>query len=79
MKMKIKTGMTVTVTAGKDKGKSGKIVQVFPKKNKVVIEGVNVIKKHMRSRKQGEPGQRIELSYPIHASNVKPEQSTSAS
>ncbi len=71
MKLKIKTGDNVTVIAGKDKGKSGKVIQVFPKKQRVVVEGVNILKKHLRSRKQGEPGQRIELPAPLHVSNVK--------
>lgn len=70
MKMRIKTGMTVKVITGKDKGKTGTVIQVFPKAETVVIEGVNVVKKHVRSKKQGEKGTRIELSYPIHASNV---------
>lgn len=59
------------VLAGKDKGKTGKVVQVFPKKQQVVVDGVNVLKKHLRSQRQGEQGQRIELPSPIHISNVK--------
>lgn len=60
----------VKIIAGKDKGKTGKILQVFPQLDKIVVEGVNIVKKHLRSRKQGEPGQRIELPGLIHASNV---------
>jgi large subunit ribosomal protein L24 len=70
MKMKIKTGDQVKVIAGKDKGKTGKVIQVFPKENRVVVEGANILKKHVRSVKQGQPGQRVEFAAPLHASNV---------
>lgn len=73
--MRIKTGDNVKVLSGKDRGKTGKVIQVLFNKAKnqhfVVIEGVNVLKKHMRSGKQGEKGQVIELPAPIHASNVQ--------
>jgi len=72
--MKIKTGDKVKVLVGKDRAKTGKIVQVLYNKVKnetyVVVEGVNILKKHMRSRKQGEKGQVIELPAPMHISNV---------
>ena len=68
--MKIKKNDTVKIVAGKDKGKTGKIIQVFPKDDKVVIEGLNIHRRHMRPRKQGEKGQRIEYSAPINVSNV---------
>jgi large subunit ribosomal protein L24 len=68
--MKIKTGDKVKVIAGKDKGKNGKVIQVFPKLNKIVVEGVNVLKKHLRPQKKGEKGQRIELPAPISGANV---------
>lgn len=71
MKMKIKTGDQVKIIAGKDKGKTGKIIQVFPKENRVVVEGANMLKKHVRSMKQGQPGQRVEFAAPLHASNVE--------
>ncbi len=68
--MKIKTGDKVKVTTGKDKGKEGKVLQVFPDLNRVVVEGVNLLKKHLR--KQGErAGQVIEFPSPIHVSNLK--------
>ncbi|HEU0051140.1 MAG TPA: 50S ribosomal protein L24 [Patescibacteria group bacterium] len=67
----VKTGDLVKVLAGKDKGKTGKVIQTFPKLNRVVVEGVNAAKRHLRTRKQGEKGQVIEFSMPIHASNVK--------
>ncbi len=66
----VKTGDAVKILAGKDKGKTGTILQVFPKKNRVVVEGVNIMKKHLKSKNK-QKGQIIELSAPIHASNVK--------
>lgn len=71
MKLRIKTGDTVKVIAGKDRGKSGKVSQTFPSMNRVVVEGVNVCKRHMRTRKSGEKGQVLEFFMPIHASNVQ--------
>lgn len=71
-KFQLKTGDVVIVTAGKDKGKQGKILQAFPKLNRVVVEGVRLTKRHLRTRKEGEKGQIVEISMPIHASNVMP-------
>ena len=68
--MKIKKNDNVKVIVGKDKGKTGKITQVFPKHNKVVVDGLNTRFKHMRPKKQNEKGQRIEYSAPMDASNV---------
>ena len=70
MNLRVKTGDTVRVIAGKDKGKTGKVTQTFPAKNRVVVEGVNINKRHLKTRKQGEKGQILEFSMPIHASNV---------
>ncbi|MBP9802420.1 50S ribosomal protein L24 [Patescibacteria group bacterium] len=69
-KFKIKVGDKVTVIAGKDKGKTGKVTQILPELDKVVIDGVNVMYKHVKGRKSGEKGQRIEFNGPIHSSNV---------
>lgn len=69
--MKLKKGDNITVITGKDKGKKGKIVRVLVKENKVVAEGINMMKKHQRPRKSGEKGQMINVAMPIHASNVK--------
>ena len=70
MRMKIKTNDKVKILSGKDKGKTGKVIQVFPKEAKVVVEGMNVIKKHLRSRSKTEKGQVLELSAPFSASKV---------
>lgn len=69
-KLLIKKGDMVAVIAGKDKGKSGKVMQTFPQLNRVVVEGVNASKRHLRARRSGEKGQIVEFSMPIHASNV---------
>ncbi len=69
--MKVKKGDNVTIITGKDKGKSGKVVRVLIDKNKVVVEGANMMKKHQRPRKSGEKGQTLNIAMPIHASNVK--------
>lgn len=68
--MTIKTGDNVKILQGKDRGKTGKIIQVFPRDGRVVIEGLNMLVKHAKSRRQGEKGQRIEFSAPMDASNV---------
>lgn len=56
--------------AGKNAGKTGKVIQVLPQDNKVVVEGLNKITKHMRPQRRGEKGQKFEFDAPIHASNV---------
>lgn len=68
--MKIKKGDKVKILAGKDKGKIGKVLQIFQSQNRVSIEGINLLIKHMRPRKQGEKGQRIEFPAPMNLSNV---------
>lgn len=68
--MKIKKNDKVTIIAGKDKGKSGKVLQVFPERDRASIEGLNLLIKHMRPRKEGEKGQRIEFPAPLNTSNV---------
>lgn len=70
MKFSIKKGDTVTVIAGKDSGKSGKVVKVMPKANRVIVEGINMFKKHKRPTKQGEKGQVVSIARSIHRSNV---------
>jgi len=68
--MRIKKGDNVKVIAGKDKGKTGKVIQAFPKLEKVVVENVNMLKKHLRGKQQGQGGQAIEFSAPLSATNV---------
>lgn len=67
--MKIKTGDMVKITTGKDKGKTGKVLQVFPILEKIVVEGVNTSVKHLKARGKT-AGQRVEFTAPIDASNV---------
>ncbi len=68
--LRLKTGDQVLVLAGKDKGKKGKILQVFPVQMRVVVEGVNQMTKNVRPRQQKESGQRVQFNGPIHLSNV---------
>jgi len=69
--MKIHKNDNVLVIAGKDKGKTGKVVKAIPKENKVVVEGIGMVKKHQRPTKSGQKGQVIEKAMPIHVSNVR--------
>jgi large subunit ribosomal protein L24 len=69
--MKIKKEDTVLVISGKYRGKTGKVLKVFPRQRKVLVEGVNLVKKHVRPRRAGEKGQIISLPKPIDLSNVK--------
>ena len=69
-KMHVKTGDTVQVIAGKDKGKVGEIVAVNPKTSKVIVQGVNMRTKHVKPQQEGESGQILTQEFPIHSSNV---------
>lgn len=68
--MKVKKGDKVVVIAGKDKGTSGRVERVMSDENRVVVEGVNIKKRHQRARRRGEKGEIIELASPIDVSNV---------
>jgi large subunit ribosomal protein L24 len=68
--MKIKKGDQVQIIAGKDRGKRGKILNVIAPRGKVMVEGLNIVKKHRRPRKEGEKGQRVEIPAPLDVSNV---------
>lgn len=68
--MKIKTGDKIKVLQGKDKGKQGKVIQVMPKDNKVVIEGINLFIKHVKPKKEREKGQRVEFPVAMDVSKV---------
>jgi large subunit ribosomal protein L24 len=70
--MNVKKGITVKILSGDDKGKTGKVLKVFPKLGKVLVEGVNMTKRHERPRKQGQKGQIVEVAMPVHTSNVAP-------
>lgn len=69
--MHVKKNDTVAVITGKDKGKTGKIVKAMPRDNMIVVEGVNIKKRHRRATKQGGKGQIVSIESPIHASNVR--------
>ena len=69
-KVHVKTGDTVVILSGKDRGKKGKIMAVSPKEGKVIVENANIVSKHVKPRKQGETGGRIEHEGTINASNV---------
>ena len=69
-KMKIKKGDTVIVIAGKERGKEAKVIKVLPKEDKLVLEGLNKVKKHLKPQIAGKSGQVIEKEMPIHISNV---------
>jgi large subunit ribosomal protein L24 len=69
--MHIKKGDKVIVLAGKDKGKTGEVLKSLPKENKVVVSGVNKVKKHERARKAGSKGQTVEREMPMAVSNLK--------
>jgi len=66
----IKKGDTVVVIAGKEKGKSGKVTEVSPKNNRVLVEGVNIVTKHQKARKQDEKSQILKKNAPVEASNL---------
>ncbi len=68
--MKIKKGDTVEVLSGNDRGKSGEVLEVIPKKDKVIVKGINVRKKHIKPRKQGEQGGIIPVECAIYSSKV---------
>lgn len=68
--MKIKKGDTVKVISGANLGKEGTVLKVYPDKNKVIVEGVNIIKKHAKPTQSNPDGGILEYEAPIHASNV---------
>ena len=68
--MKIKKGDNVQVLSGNDKGKTGEVLEVIPKTQKIVVKGVNIRKKHVKPRKQGEEGGIIAIECAIHSSKV---------
>lgn len=67
---KIHKGDTVKIILGKDSGKTGKVMGVDPKDKKVILEGLNLLKKHVRPKKKGEKGEIVQVPRPIDISNV---------
>lgn len=69
--MKLKVGDNVKVITGSNKGKEGKVLKVFRKDDKVLVDGINIVKKHLKPNRQNETGGILEVEAPIHISNVK--------
>lgn len=69
--MKVKVGDNVRIIAGKDKGKEGKVIKTFKNDQKVVVEGLNIIKKHSKPTNTNDKGGIFDIEAPIHVSNVK--------
>ena len=68
--MRIKKGDTVKVLSGNDKGKTGEVLEVMPKQDKIVVKGVNIRKKHIKPKKQGDEGGIVPVECAIHTSKV---------
>ncbi|OHA13592.1 MAG: 50S ribosomal protein L24 [Candidatus Tagabacteria bacterium RIFCSPLOWO2_01_FULL_39_11] len=66
----IKKDDNVMVIAGKDKGKTGKVLKVFPKESLILVENANIKKKHIRPKREGKKGQVVQMPAPFHVSNV---------
>ncbi|MBE6885338.1 MAG: 50S ribosomal protein L24 [Ruminococcaceae bacterium] len=69
-KVHVKTGDTVVILSGKDKGKKGKVLEVSPKEGKVIVEGCNIVTKHVKPRRMGENGGIVKAEAPLYASKV---------
>ena len=69
--MKIKKSDQVLIISGKDRGKTGKVLNVFPKEGRLMVEGINLRKKHVKPKRSGEKGQVIERPFPVAVSNAK--------
>lgn len=69
--MKIKKGDKVLIIKGKERGKSGVIIKIIPDSNRVMIEGLNLYKKHTRPKRMGEKGQLVQIARPINVSNIQ--------
>lgn len=70
-KVHVKTGDEVIVISGDDKGARGKVIEVSPKEGKVIVEGVNIVSKHVKPRKQGEAGGIMKVPAPLYAAKVQ--------
>lgn len=71
-KLHIKTGDNVMVIVGRDRGKTGKVLEVSRDENKVIVQGLNIVTKHVKPRKQGQAGGLVEAESPIYACKVMP-------
>lgn len=71
-KLHVKTGDKVMVISGKDKGKTGKVLEVSPKEGKVIVEGLNIVTKHMKPRRMGESGGIVKAEGALYSSKVMP-------
>lgn len=69
--MKIKKGDQVLIISGKDRARKGKVLNVIPKEGKIMVENINIRKKHVRPRRSGEKGQIVEMPAPLNVSKVK--------
>jgi large subunit ribosomal protein L24 len=72
MAVHVKKGDTVEIIAGDHKGATGRVLRVIPEKNRVVVQGHNIVKKHIRPSRKNPQGGRINVEQPIHMSNVLP-------
>lgn len=68
--MTIKKDDNVKILVGKDKGKTGKVLKSFPREDKILVAGINKVKRHQKARKEGQKGQTVEMEMPMHVSNV---------
>ncbi len=71
-KVHVKTGDTVQIMSGRDNGNKGKVLEVSPKEGKVIVEGQNIVTKHVKPRRQGEVGGIVKAEAPLYASKVMP-------
>ncbi len=71
IKLHVKTGDTVSILSGKDKGKQGKVLEVSPKEGKVIVEGINYVTKHVKPRQMGQQGGIVKCEAPLYVSKVQ--------
>lgn len=69
--MKIKKDDTVLIIKGRDRGRKGKVLQALPQKGKIIVEGINLIKKHIRPKKAGQKGEKVEIPAALAISKAK--------
>lgn len=69
--MRIKKGDQVVITSGKDRARKGKVIQALPKEERVIVEGINLRKKHIKAKRSGEKGQIVQSPAPLRVCNIK--------